>query len=152
METQIDLTEPPRGRITAWIISILSSLLAVGSLAAHRGDFARIEGLDAVNLAQIAPEGIPWFAGFLIAAVVCVLPALRGLQTACGSLAYGMLVFVLIDQGSQFRQFQEMGLVPESLMGHVKIPWPGWLMAATMAGFLIVILAETVLRIVCRRK
>lgn len=152
METKIDLTEPRGGRTVAWAISLISSALAIGTLVARKGDLLSIKGGDVVNLAQISPEASSWFAGFLIASAACVLPMLRSLQITCGSLAYGMLMFVIIDQGAQFRQFQAMGLIPDSLMKQVEIPWAGWLMGATTLGFLLVILAESILRVVCRRK
>jgi len=152
METEINLNGRCRGRVTPWVVSILSSLLALGSLVAGRGDLAGIEGLDAVNLAQISEIGSRCFAGLLIASAVCALPMLRSLQTAFGSLAYGMLIYVLVDLGAQLREFQAMGIIPESLMEQVKIQWAGWLMAATTAGFLLVIMVEAVLRIFCRRK
>ena len=152
METEINLNGRCRGRAAPWVVSILSSLLAAGSLLAGRGDLAWIEGLDAVNLAQISEIGGRCFSGLLIAAILCMPPMLRGLQTAFGSLAYGMLIYVLVDLGAQLREFQAMGIIPDSLMEQVKIQWQGWLMAATTAGFLLVILAEAVMRILCRRK
>jgi hypothetical protein len=152
METKIDLTNPHRGRTMAWAISVCSSALAIGSFLAGRSDLAGIEGLDAVNLTQISDIGSRWFAGFLIAAALCALPVLRSLQTAFGSLAYGMLIYILVDLGAQLREFQNMGIIPDSLMEQVKIQWGGWLMGATTAGFLLVILAEAAMRILCRRK
>ena len=152
METEINLTEPRGGRTAAWGISLISSALAIGTLVARKGDLLRIEGGNVVNLAELSPEASSWFAGFLIASAVCVLPIVRSLQITCGAFAYGMLMFVIIDQGAQFRQFQAMGLIPDSLMEKAEIPWAGWLMGATTLGFLLVILAESILRVVCRRK
>jgi hypothetical protein len=152
MEKEINLNGRSCSKTTAWVVSILSSVLAVGSLIAGRGDLAGIEGLDAVNLAQISEVGGRCFSGLLIASALCALPMLRSLQSALGSLAYGMLIYVLVDLGAQLREFQSMGIIPDSLMEQVKIQWAGWLMAATTAGFLLVIPAEAVLRIFCRRK
>lgn len=131
-------------RWSPWFFPAISSFLAAAIFLATRGDLARIEGLDALNLDQVSDKGATVLRAFLITGICLCFPRTRLLQVAAISSAIGMLIYIGVDMRAQLMEFEKMGLVPSPFMDQVTVTAAGVITGIALTLFLLALVTEQI--------